>query len=153
MKEFKNLFKGSAAFLGIAIVLLVLLRLTAGEMNAGSEGFNLSMPFLLAQVLVIIISYTTWYRKVNTYAADMINLKEKRDMAFYYMTRHLISSVLITAFIAGIAVICMLLDFLFVGIPAIYCYSSVFSMLILGNLTLFILMRFVALPNSVTGLY
>lgn len=153
MSELKNLCKGTIGFIVIGILILFGLRFAASEMNAGSEGFHLSLPFLIAQASMIIVAYVLWYCKVNRIAADMMSIAEMRKMAFHYIGRYLILSLLVTGVIAVAAVICMLLNLLFVGIPAGYCYCSVFTMFFLGNVTLYVLMRFLALPNRVTGSY
>ena len=53
--------------------------------------------------------------------------------------------------IVAIALICMVGSIWFVGIPAAYCISSVITMAIVGNLVLYLLMRFVGLPNQIKG--
>ena len=49
MSGLKNLFKGTMGFAVIAVLVLFGLRFLAREMNAGAEGFRLSLPFLIAQ--------------------------------------------------------------------------------------------------------
>lgn len=155
MSGLKNLFKGTMGFAVIAVLVLFGLRFLAREMNAGAEGFRLSLPFLIAQVVVIVGCYAAWYRKVNRKAANMLNLAEMRKMAFHCKNRYLGISISLTVVIVIILLICMLLSswfsIWFVGIPAAYCISSVMTMAIVGNLVLYLLMRFVGLPNQITG--
>ena len=42
---------------------------------------------------------------------------------------------------------------IFVGISFTYCSSSVWTMFFVGNVALFVLMRFCGLPNRVTNTY
>ena len=150
MSELKNLFKGTMGFAGIAVLILFGLRFLAGEMNAGAEGFRLSLPFLIAQAAVIVGCYVVWYRKVSRTAENMMNIEKMRKMAFHYKNQYFTTSVMLTMLIAVIALICMLVGIWFVGIPALYCISSVVTMCIVGNLVLYLLMRFIGLPNQIT---
>jgi len=152
MNEMKNLFKGTLVFAVISSLMLLGFRFLAAEMNAGSAGFNLSAPFFLSQVIVIIFCYIAWYCKVNRRAADMMNIAEMRKMAEKYMGSYLFRSILITLAIGVAALAVMVLDVLRIGIPAIYCWSSVCAMFFSGNLALFLMMHF-ALPNRITGSY
>lgn len=153
MSELKNLFKGTIGFAVTAVLVLFGLRFLAGEMNAGAEGFRLSLPFLIAQAAVIVGCYVVWYRKVSREAANMINIAEMRKMAFHYKNQYFTVSAMLTVLIVIIAFICMAAGIWFVGIPALYCISSVLTMFIAGNLILYILMRFIGLPNRITGLF
>ena len=145
MSGLKNLFKGTMGFAVIAVLVLFGLRFLAREMNAGAEGFRLSLPFLIAQAAVIVGCYVTWYRKVSREAVNMMNIEKMRKMAFYYKRKYFTTSAILTA------LICMVGSIWFVGIPAAYCISSVITMAIVGNLVLYLLMRFVGLPNQITG--
>ena len=140
MSELKNLFKGTMGFAVIAVLVLFGLRFLAREMNAGAEGFRLSLPFLIAQAAVIVGCYVTWYRKVSREAVNMMNIEKMRKMAFYYKRKYFTTSAILTILIVAIALICM------VG-----SISSVMTMAIVGNLVLYLLMRFVGLPNQITG--
>lgn len=152
MSELKNLFKGTTGFIVLGIIVLLGLRFVASEMGAGSAGFNLSAPFLVVQAVTIVFCYIAWYRRVNRAAANMMDIAEMRKMAFGFITHYMVISVLITAAISAAAFVVMFFDLFRIGIPAIYIYSSVFTVLVIGNATLFLLMRFV-LPNRVTGSY
>ena len=138
MSGLKNLFKGTMGFAVIAVLVLFGLRFLAREMNAGAEGFRLSLPFLIA-------------RKVSREAVNMMNIEKMRKMAFYYKRKYFTTSAILTILIVAIALICMVGSIWFVGIPAAYCISSVITMAIVGNLVLYLLMRFVGLPNQITG--
>lgn len=151
MSGLKNLFKGTMGFAVIAVLVLFGLRFLAREMNAGAEGFRLSLPFLIAQAAVIVGCYVTWYRKVSREAVNMMNIEKMRKMAFYYKRKYFTTSAILTILIVAIALICMVGSIWFVGIPAVYCISSVITMAIVGNLVLYLLMRFVGLPNQITG--
>ena len=151
MSGLKNLFKGTMGFAVIAVLVLFGLRFLAREMNAGAEGFRLSLPFLIAQAAVIVGCYVTWYRKVSREAVNMMNIEKMRKMAFYYKRKYFTTSAILTILIVAIALICMVGSIWFVGIPATYCISSVITMAIVGNLVLYLLMRFVGLPNQITG--
>ena len=151
MSGLKNLFKGTMGFAVIAVLVLFGLRFLAREMNAGAEGFRLSLPFLIAQAAVIVGCYVTWYRKVSREAVNMMNIEKMRKMAFYYKRKYFTTSAILTILIVAIALICMVGSIWFVGIPAAYCSSSVITMAIVGNLVLYLLMRFVGLPNQITG--
>lgn len=151
MSGLKNLFKGTMGFAGIAVLVLFGLRFLAGEMNAGAEGFRLSLPFLIAQAAVIVGCYVVWYRKVSRTAENMMNIEKMRKMAFHYKNQYFTTSAILTILIVAIALICMVGSIWFVGIPAAYCISSVITMAIVGNLVLYLLMRFVGLPNQITG--
>ena len=151
MSGLKNLFKGTMGFAVIAVLVLFGLRFLAREMNAGAEGFRLSLPFLIAQAAVIVGCYVTWYRKVSREAVNMMNIEKMRKMAFYYKRKYFTTSAILTILIVAIALICMVGSIWFVGIPAAYCNSSVITMAIVGNLVLYLLMRFVGLPNQITG--
>lgn len=152
MSELKNLLKGTVGFIILGILILLGLRFLASEMGAGSAGYNLSSPFLVMQAATIILCYIAWYRKVNREASNMMDIAKMRAMAFASSWRYLVISVLITAAISAAAFVVMFFDLFRIGIPAIYIYSSVFTVLVIGNATLFLLMRFV-LPNRVTGSY
>lgn len=151
MSGLKNLFKGTMGFAVIAVLVLFGLRFLAREMNAGAEGFRLSLPFLIAQAAVIVGCYVTWYRKVSREAVNMMNIEKMRKMAFYYKRKYFTTSAILTILIVAIALICMVGSIWFVGISAAYCISSVITMAIVGNLVLYLLMRFVGLPNQITG--
>lgn len=151
MSGLKNLFKGTMGFAVIAVLVLFGLRFLAREMNAGAEGFRLSLPFLIAQAAVIVGCYVTWYRKVSREAVNMMNIEKMRKMAFYYKRKYFTTSAILTILIVAIALICMVGSIWFVSIPAAYCISSVITMAIVGNLVLYLLMRFVGLPNQITG--
>ena len=151
MSGLKNLFKGTMGFAVIAVLVLFGLRFLAREMNAGAEGFRLSLPFLIAQAAVIVGCYVTWYRKVSREAVNMMNIEKMRKMAFYYKRKYFTTSAILTILIVAIALICMVGSIWFVGFPAAYCISSVITMAIVGNLVLYLLMRFVGLPNQITG--
>ena len=151
MSGLKNLFKGTMGFAVIAVLVLFGLRFLAREMNAGAEGFRLSLPFLIAQAAVIVGCYVTWYRKVSREAVNMMNIEKMRKMAFYYKRKYFTTSAILTILIVAIALICMVGSIWIVGIPAAYCISSVITMAIVGNLVLYLLMRFVGLPNQITG--
>ena len=151
MSGLKNLFKGTMGFAVIAVLVLFGLRFLAREMNAGAEGFRLSLPFLIAQAAVIVGCYVTWYRKVSREAVNMMNIEKMRKMAFYYKRKYFTTSAILTILIVAIALICMVGSIWCVGIPAAYCISSVITMAIVGNLVLYLLMRFVGLPNQITG--
>ena len=142
MSGLKNLFKGTMGFAVIAVLVLFGLRFLAREMNAGAEGFRLSLPFLIAQAAVIVGCYVT---------VNMMNIEKMRKMAFYYKRKYFTTSAILTILIVAIALICMVGSIWFVGIPAAYCISSVITMAIVGNLVLYLLMRFVGLPNQITG--
>ena len=151
MSGLKNLFKGTMGFAVIAVLVLFGLRFLAREMNAGAEGFRLSLPFLIAQAAVIVGCYVTWYRKVSREAVNMMNIEKMRKMAFYYKRKYFTTSAILTILIVAIALICMVGSIWFVGNPAAYRISSVITMAIVGNLVLYLLMRFVGLPNQITG--
>ena len=152
MSEMKNMFKGTIVFAVASSLMLLGFRFLAAEMNAGSAGFNLSAPFFLGQVIVIIFCYIARYCKVNRRAADMMNIAEMRKMADGYMGAYLFRSMIITLAIGLAALAVMVLDLLRIGIPASYSYSSVCAMFLIGNLALFLMMHF-ALPNRITGSY
>ena len=84
-------------------------------------------------------------------AVNMMNIEKMRKMAFYYKRKYFTTSAILTILIVAIALICMVGSIWFVGIPAAYCISSVITMAIVGNLVLYLLMRFVGLPNQITG--
>lgn len=149
----KNMFRGISGIFALMIIADIVLNRTAYYLGAGTEAFNLSLLFTAAQTLVISMAYIFWYRKVSYNAADMISIADMRKMAFHYKNRYLITSVLVTGGIAFLAVICMVLNILFVGIISLYCYISVLTMFFLGNVALFLLMRFWGLPNRITGSY
>ena len=102
MSELKNLFKGTMGFAGIAVLVLFGLRFLAGEMNAGAEGFRLSLPFLIAQAAVIVGCYVTWYRKVSREAVNMMNIEKMRKMAFYYKRKYFTTSAILTILIVAL---------------------------------------------------
>ena len=151
MSGLKNLFKGTMGFAVIAVLVLFGLRCLAREMIAGAVGFRLSLPFLIAQAAVIVGCYVTWYRKVSREAVNMMNIEKMRKMAFYYKRKYFTTSAILTILIVAIALICMVGRIWFEGITAAYCISSVITMAIVGNLVLYLLMRFVGLPNQITG--
>ena len=107
MSGLKNLFKGTMGFAVIAVLVLFGLRFLAREMNAGAEGFRLSLPFLIAQAAVIVGCYVTWYRKVSREAVNMMNIEKMRKMAFYYKRKYFTTSAILTILIVAIALICM----------------------------------------------
>ncbi len=153
MGDFKNCFKGTIVFLVVTSAVFIALRFTAGEMNAGSAGFRISLPFLAAQAAVNLICYIAWYRKVNARAADMMRIGDMRKTARRLVLPYAGVSFLISSLIAAAAAVSMLLGILFVGIPELYCLSSVIVMALAGNFTLLFLMLFLALPDRVTGYY
>ena len=102
MSGLKNLFKGTMGFAVIAVLVLFGLRFLAREMNAGAEGFRLSLPFLIAQAAVIVGCYVTWYRKVSREAVNMMNIEKMRKMAFYYKRKYFTTSAILTILIVAI---------------------------------------------------
>lgn len=86
----------------------------------------------------------------ETTRETMMNIEKMRKMAFHYKNQYFTTSVMLTVLIAVIALICMLVGIWFVGIPALYCISSVVTMCIVGNLVLYLLMRFIGLPDQIT---
>ena len=153
MSEYKNLFKGTLGFMILTAVVFAALRFTAGEMNAGAEGFGISLPFLSAQAAVNLVCYIFWYTRVNALSANMMKIGDMRKAAFRLIFPYAAASFLLTSLIAGAAAGSMFLGILFTGIPRIYCFSSVITMLLVGNLAFLLMMRFLALPNRVTGYY
>ena len=107
----------------------------------------------VAQTLVILGAYILWYRKTSQEAEDMMNIVDKRRMAYHYKNKYILISVAATGGIALAAVVCMLLNILFAGIAPLYCYTSVLTMFVAGNLVLYLSIRFWGLPNAVTGIY
>lgn len=151
--EFTNFFRS----VGVMIMLMVLVTLglyrIAYITGAGNAAFYQSLLFAFGQAVVQILFYGLWYRKVNRLAADMYDTTEKRSMAFRYKNRYLLLAVVVTGLIAGIAISAMLVHVIFVGISFTYCSSSVWTMFFVGNVALFVLMRFCGLPNRVTNTY
>lgn len=151
--EYKNMVKGILAIATVMVLAVAALSQMAYYAGAGTAAFNLSLLFVTAQTLVIMGAYVLWYRRTGMAAADMMNIADKRRMAFRCKNKYILSSVAITGGIALAAIVCMLLNILFSGIAPLYCYTSVLTMFIVGNLVLYLLTRFWGLPNAVTGIY
>lgn len=151
--EFTNFFRS----VGVMIVLMVLVTLglyrVAYVTGAGNAVFYQSLLFVFGQTAMQILFYALWYRKVNHLAADLYDTAEKRSMAFQYIKKYLLMAVVSTGVIACSVVSAIWVNVIFVGISPVYCSSSVWIMFFVGNIALFILMRFLGLPNRVTNTY
>ena len=151
--EYKNIIKGIMAITPVMLLAAAALGRMAYYAGAGTAAFNLSLLFVTAQTLVILGAYILWYRKTSQEAEDMMNIVDKRRMAYHYKNKYILISVAATGGIALAAVVCMLLNILFAGIAPLYCYTSVLTMFVAGNLVLYLSIRFWGLPNAVTGIY
>ena len=151
--EYKNLSKGILGIVALMLLDILALNQASYYLGAGTAAFNLSILFVIAQTSVICLAYVFWYRRVSRIAAEMFNIEEMRRMAFHHKNRYQFVSLLLTGGISAAAMLCMVFNILFAGINAAYCYMAVFSMFFTGNLALWILMRFLGLPNRVTGTF
>lgn len=152
-KEFNNMYKG-IIFIAVGTILVVFgLNRVAYSTGAGTAAFQISLMFVMAQAAVVALVYVHWYRMVNRLVAEMYNIEEKRRTAFRYIGRYLAFAILITVLIAVAAIVAMFLNVLFVGINHAFCYTSVFIEFFVGNITLWILMRFFGLPDRVINKY
>ena len=80
--EYKNMVKGILAIAAVMVLAVAALSQMAYYAGAGTAAFNLSLLFVTAQTLVIMGAYVLWYRRTGMAAADMMNIADKRRMAF-----------------------------------------------------------------------
>ena len=98
--EYKNMIKGIMAITAVMLLAAAALGRMAYYAGAGTAAFNLSLLFVTAQTLVILGAYILWYRKTSQEAEDMMNIVDKRRMAYHYKNKYILISVAATGGIA-----------------------------------------------------
>ena len=89
--EYKNMIKGIMAITAVMLLAAAALGRMAYYAGAGTAAFNLSLLFVTAQTLVILGAYILWYRKTSQEAEDMMNIVDKRRMAYHYKNKYILN--------------------------------------------------------------
>lgn len=152
-RELRNMIKAIAILLVETVLVIGVLWGLSTSYGAGDDNFHIGMVFVLIQSIVIIICYVCWYLAANRRAADLVNIEEMRKEAFNKIPLYLIVSILITGGVAGIVVVCIISKLIFVEINDVYCYSTALMEFFVGNITLYLTMRFWGIPDRVLGRY
>lgn len=150
-KEYINQRWGIAALAGFTALICFGLSLLSYEEGAGTAAFRISLGIVVAESIVILLLYCSWYRDVNDRAKKMYDLAVMQAMAkrqaFKAQGKILVFS--LAAGGAGAALI--LLGILFSGISTIFSYSAVLSELLGGNILFFLLTHSIFLPDRIVG--
>ncbi len=151
--EFSNLLRSYLVLIVFSLIVLGGLNIFSFVTNAGDGAFNSSCIFVFIQLVALMICYGIWYYKSNAAVAVLSNTAKMRKTVFGRIPFYMFMSILLTLGISVIGTICILIRVIFVDIAPVYTYSALYIFPLLGNLLLFLLMRFFGLPNRMTGTY
>ncbi len=150
-REYSNMRRGIAVLIALTAFIGFVLWLLSYEEGAGTSSFRISLGFVFAESILILIPYCRWYRSVSEEAAQMYSLAQMQAMGRKKALKMQGGLLFLSAAAGGAGAVLVLVGILFAGISIIFSYSAILGELLGGNILVHILTHRLFLPDRIIG--